>query len=1120
MMTTDQTHPQGRTLRRSISPLAAWALAFGSSVGWGSFVMPGTTFLPLAGPLGAVIGLLAGAIVMLIIGVNYAYLTNRYPKCGGAVSYVTQAFGYDHGFLCAWFLLLTYTAIAWANATALPIIARNLLGSTFQFGPSYTVAGFSIYLGEVGLAIASLVICGFICQSNRRAAPAQSIMAVGLIAGIIICFVAVKLKNPVTLIELDASSGLNVRSTMGALNIIALAPWAYVGFESISHTSEEFTFSTKKTSPIIMAALVAAGAAYALLVIIASSTQPNGFANLSEYLTGMGELDGVGGLPTFFAASNAMGNIGTIILGVAAFCAIGTGLIGNYVAASRLLYFVAEEGFLPSWFARLNEHDVPGNAVTFIMCISLFIPFFGRTAISWIVDVTTVGAAIAYAYTSACAWKTARNDHNTKHARFGIAGMVVSALFLFFFLAPNFLAVTTLSAESYLILATWSILGFACFRMMFVRDKSRRLGHSTFAWIVLLALILFTSLVWMRQSTSTATVQMSQTMQERYLQTLANQGTVPDHDNVEAVDAAIDQDMFEFGNIFKFNTTIQMVLIVVSLGFMFDIYSIMQRRQRQTEIEKALAEESNKAKTSFLSNMSHEIRTPMNAIIGLDSIALKDPNLAPHTRDQLEKIGASANHLLGLINDILDMSRIESGRMVLKHEEFSLHDFVEQIGIIIGGQCQEKGLTYECNILGHVNDYYVGDDMKLKQVLINILGNAVKFTEAPGTVSLAIEQTARVDDSCTVRFVASDTGIGMDADYIPKLFDAFTQEDGTNTNRYGGSGLGMAITKNFVEMMGGDIQVESEKGVGSTFTVTVTLGASDRSARNESDQLPANLRVLVIDDDEVACAHAQLLLTEMGVTSEICQKSTDGLAKIREGHEQGSPYGLVITDYLMPELDGVELTREIRALDGSDMHTIVFILTAYNFEDMAERSLAAGVDAVLDKPLFTDILEREIRSALERHKGAVLTDTQADEGALQEAQTEVSLEGRRILLAEDIEINAEIMMDLLDMEEMEAEHAENGQVVVDMFTQSESGYYDAILMDIRMPVMDGLTATGVIRQSDHPDAKTIPIIALTANAFDEDVQNSLQAGMNAHLSKPVEPDQLYTTLRTLIGQRE
>ena len=532
---------------------------------------------------------------------------------------------------------------------------------------------------------------------------------------------------------------------------------------------------------------------------------------------------------------------------------------------------------------------------------------------------------------------------------------------------------------------------------------------------------------------------------------------------------------------------------------------LREERERNELLANALhdAEQANVAKTAFLSSMSHEIRTPMNAIIGLDSIALKEPNLSDRTREKLEKIGGSAKHLLGLINDILDMSRIESGRMSLKKEEFSFREMLEQINTMIHGQCEDKGLTYDCRIIGHVDDYYIGDDMKLKQVIINILGNAVKFTPVDGTVSFIVERTAKFDGKSTLRFVMKDTGIGMDKDYLPKIFEPFSQENENSANKLGSTGLGMAITKNIVEMMNGNISVESEKGVGSTFTVNVTLRNSKRTLQQSESIRPQDMNVLIIDDDPVACEHAKLVLEEVGIVADTCLSGAEALQMIELRHARRDAYNLILVDWKMPGQDGVEVTKEIRKLYNGE--TTIIILTAYSWDDIVEEALDAGVDSFMAKPLFASNVMHEFKQVV-RNKGI---DSQ-------EEIHRADLNGRHILLAEDMMINAEIMKELLKMRSIEVSHAENGQAAVDMFENSDEGFFDAVLMDVRMPVMDGLEATRTIRALSRPDAGKIPIIAMTANAFDEDVQHSLQAGMTAHLSKPVDPDALFDTLETLI----
>lgn len=533
----------------------------------------------------------------------------------------------------------------------------------------------------------------------------------------------------------------------------------------------------------------------------------------------------------------------------------------------------------------------------------------------------------------------------------------------------------------------------------------------------------------------------------------------------------------------------------------------IQRKQMEqnTRLKTALneAKQANVAKTAFLSRMSHEIRTPMNAIIGLDNIALHEDGLSSTLKDYLEKIGTSARYLLSIINDILDMSRIESGRMSFRNEEFSFTSFVYQINSLIDGQCQEKGLTYSCDMRGDIGKYYIGDDTKLEQVLLNILGNAVKFTDAGGKVSLLIECTAQYDGQSNFRFTIKDTGVGMSKDYLPRIFEPFTQEDDTTTSRYGGSGLGLAITKNIVQIMNGSITVDSEKGVGTEFVVNLPLKDSARSDDEDTQEMrPQDFKVLIVDDEELAREHAKSVLNEVGITADICASGAEALEMINLRHARNDDYNLILVDWLMPEKDGIEVTREIRAILGDE--TTVIVLTAYDWYEVEEDAIKAGVDTFMAKPLAATNALYEFQQACHRKK-QILPKKKV-----------VDLDGKNILVVEDMPVNAEIMMMILEMRGMISDHAENGKVAVEKFAASPPGFYDAILMDIRMPVMDGLKATEEIRKLNRADAKTVPIIAMTANAFDEDVQRSLKAGMNAHLTKPADPEQLYAALQEFI----
>ena len=522
----------------------------------------------------------------------------------------------------------------------------------------------------------------------------------------------------------------------------------------------------------------------------------------------------------------------------------------------------------------------------------------------------------------------------------------------------------------------------------------------------------------------------------------------------------------------------------------------------------ASAEEANKAKTSFLSGMSHELRTPVNAIIGLDKLALKNEKLSEETRGYLEKIGESANHLLSVINDVLDMSRIESGRVQLHKTEFFLNTMLEQINTMVSAQCKDKGLTFECRVLNQVDASYVGDAMKIKEMLLNILSNAIKFTDAPGSVLFTIEKIAEVDNQSTLCFRIKDTGVGMEQEYLPKIFEAFSREDGARKTKFGSSGLGLAITKRIVELMNGSISVTSQKGVGTEFTVKIPLRNSKHMEFDQALEInPEAMHVLVVDDDPIEAEHARMVLEEVGIRVDACTSGQEALRRMEVQHAKFDPYNFILMDWNMPGMNGMEASAEIRKLYHDECTVVA--LSAYNWEDIQEEAQGVGVNYFITKPLFASGIIKSFEQIARQNKMTVFKE-----------RKQANLTGRRILLAEDIELNAEILMDSLELENIKVDHASDGKMAVEMFEKSTAGIYAAILMDVRMPVMDGLEAAKEIRAMKREDAKRIPIIALTANAFDEDVQLSLQVGMNAHLSKPVETDQLVRVLGELIYEAE
>ena len=926
---------RGKALDRYLSPIDVWAMAFGCMVGWGVFAMPGNTFLPVAGPAGTLIAMFIGMGIMLVIGRNFSYLMGRSSITGGVYSYTKEAFGRDHAFLCSWFLCLSYLTIVFLNGTALLYVVRTLLGDALQTGFHYTIDGNTIYGGEV---LVSVLVLGGVGLLFVIAKPflqylhtvLSILLGIGVIAVAIACVPHALHSGVIDQFGADGTNPL-----YAIFSLVILAPWAFVGFEITSFDTAHFRFPIRSSGRLIVLSIIAAAFAYASMTLVSVAVLPGQFSSWQEYISSLDSLKGIPSVPTFFSAGSIMGKAGIAIMAVTAIAAILTGIIGGYRAATRILSTMAEDKILSEKFSQTTY------SILFIMVISIVISFLGRNTLNWFVDLTSFGAIIGFGYTSAAAWKIAKAEGERKIIISGTIGTIVSVLFAVVHIVPRLAAMEAMNSEAFLLLSLWCLLGFLFYWRTVQNSTLSEYSGISASGIVLFSLLIYSSLMWIAKSLiASADIQEMRSIMVRY-------------------------------------GTVVILIIFVGLTVMLYVQNYMRKKHEAIERERIRAVEGSLAKSRFLFNMSHDIRTPMNAIIGYTDLALKEPS-SPKMREYLEKIELSGKHLLALINDILEMSRIESGKFELEYAPADLRVIFHEIQTLFSEQMKQKDMNFSVHT-SQIHDPYVWCDKKnLNRVLLNVLSNAYKFTPAGGTISASLWEIGNGKDgygSYEIRI--QDNGIGMSKEFAEKMFNAFERERTSTDSGIEGTGLGLSITKNIIDLMGGTIEVLTAPGNGTEMII--------------------RLKMKLASEEDIA-----------------------------------------------------ELTQ--------DSETI----SVEQFD-------------------FT---------------------------------------GRRVLLVEDNMINMEISRMILEEKGFLVETAENGQEALDKVSSSAPGYYDIVLMDIQMPVMDGYAATRAIRSLENRELAEIPIVAMTANAFSEDVRAAEEAGMNGHVAKPVDVELLTKTLAEVLGKKE
>ena len=912
-------HNMGQPIDRYLSRIDVFAMALGVMVGWGAFVLPGTTFLPVAGPAGTIIGLAIGVLIMLVVVTNFTFLMQRSPRTGGVYAYTKMAFGRDHAFLSSWFLCLSYLTIVFLNGTALFIVVRTMGYGVMDTGIHYSIAGNEVYLTEVLISVFAFALVGILFLNARPfLQKLYSALAFILVIGVlIIAVICVPHALTSKVVGDFGTKGLN--RAYAVFMVVLMAPWAFVGFDVVSFDTAYFKFPLGRVRRTLYASIIVAGLLYIAMAIVGVSFVPDGYASWGAYLSDLDQIAGVASVPTFNAVKAYMGTAGLWIIAITALAAIFTGIIGAYRAAMRILSTMAEDHILSRMFMETK------NSILFIMIISVTLSMLGRNTLNWFVDLTSFGAIVGFGYTCASAYKIARAENNRVIMATGIAGSIISAAFGIVQLLPHMTAMETMGSEAFLLLALWCLLGFL-FYMRTVNETTLAefTGMST-SGIVLFALLLYSALMWIGK-------QLAANANDAIERTLTHNGIV------------------------------LMLLIFVGLAAMMHIQNKIRKKHEVIEREKIRAVESNLARSQFLFNMSHDIRTPMNAIVGYTNLALKEND--PSTlHEYLAKIDTSSHHLLTLITDILEMSRFDGGNIELEYVPTDISALFDEMRELYADQMEEKGIGFTVHA-SQIQDKYVWCDKKnLTRVLLNVISNALKFTSAGGTVGVSLLETGSAENGYgSYEIRVQDSGIGMSREFVEKVFTAFERERTSTDSGVEGTGLGLAITKSIVDLMGGTIEVHSTPGSGTEIVIRVRFQLA---------------------------------------------KETD-----------------------MPK-------EEVATKDSGEEKTV-------DFNQM------------------------------------------------------------RLLLVEDNMINMEIANMILTQLGFTVETAENGQIGVDMVAASEPGYYDLILMDIQMPVMDGYEATKMIRSLECRQLSEIPIIAMTANAYLQDMEETKKAGMNAHLCKPID----------------
>ena len=926
--------------KKNLSVMDAWSMAFGCMIGWGTFVMQGTTFLPVAGPAGTIIAMVLGMCIMLVIGYNFSYLMNRSPRAGGAYSYAKEAFGRDHAFLCSWFLCLSYLTIVFLNGTALFVVLRTMFGSLTQRGFSYLISGNRIYLGEIMVSAVALTGIGMLfLYAKPLLRKLQVICSILLFLGILIvggiCI-------PRAMPYVHDFGFPEVNKAYGIFSIVFLAPWAFVGFEVISFDSSSFKFPVKKSKRIIFSSIIAGTAAYSLMAMVSVSCIPEGFENWQDYIRGLNSVPDAQAVPAFYAARTILGQPGLILIGITALAAVLTGIIGGYRAATRILSAMAEDKILSEKFSKT------GFSIIFVMVISVILSMLGRNTLNWFVDLTSFGAIVGFGYASAAAYKLSKGEGDRRALITGFAGTAISVVFVTVQLIPRLTAMEAMGSEAFLMLSFWCLLGFVFYWRTVQRSTLAEYSGMSASGVVLFALLVYSAFAWLAKQ-------------------LDGKETIEEVRSALVIDGAV-----------------FLLIIFAGLVIMIYVQELVRKKHEASEREKIRAMEGSLAKSRFLFNMSHDVRTPMNAIIGYTELALKEKS-PEKLHEYLGKIDRSNHHLLTLINDILEMSRIESGKIELEPYPLDLCRVFDKLRELFEEQMGRKHVKFEVYTSGVRHRYVWCDEKNFNRVMVNLISNAFKFTNEGGQVFVSVSELGADNDYGSYEIRVRDNGIGMSKEFVEKMFRPFERERTSTVSGIEGTGLGLAISKSITDLMDGTIEVDTEPGSGTEIVLRLKFRMADESDVEEEQEqhkgLPGNnacedfsdRRLLLVEDNEINMEIAKMTLMQFGFQVDTAENGEIALDKISAS--KPGDYDAVLMDIQMPVMDGFEATRRIRSLEDPKLSNIpILAMTANAFKEDEEAAFAAGMQAHIAKPVDANVLMQKLSQVLkeaseEREKG-------------------------------------------------------------------------------------------------------------------------------------------------------